>query len=141
MRDDALAALAQTLPQNTAVLVANPTSFGGRRIGLLEGAVSGGTRRRERAAPVVTQTVEGGTLVELRDLAPYSVDRAARGGAASAASSGQLSVTQANGQTVLENALIRVELNAGGDLTRIYDKQAGREVLADGEVRQRAAGV
>ncbi len=36
--------------------------------------------------------------------------------------------------TVLENALVRVELNANGDITRLYDKQADREALAPGAV-------
>ena len=40
--------------------------------------------------------------------------------------------------TVLENALLRVEINAAGDVTRVYDKQAAREVLADGRSRQQA---
>ncbi len=133
VRDDALAALAQTLPSNTAVVVANPSSFGGRRIGVLEGAVSGGLADAN-GSPVVTQAVDGGTLVELSSIAPYSVIGLHETDASSASSSGQLAVTQANNQIVLENALVRVELNAGGDLTRVYDKQVGRDLLAAGEV-------
>ena len=45
-----------------------------------------------------------------------------------------MSVKQLKRKTVLENALLLVELNANGDLTRVYDKQAKREVLAQGEV-------
>ena len=132
VREDALAALVQTLPANTAVVVANPSSFGGRRIGLLEGSISGGLADAS-GSPVVTQAVDGGVLVELSSVAPYSVSGLQATGA-SAASSSQLSVTQSGSEIVLENALVRVELNAGGDLTRVYDKQTGREVLADGEV-------
>ena len=35
---------------------------------------------------------------------------------------------------LLENALLRVELNAAGDIVRIFDKAAGREVLPPGAV-------
>ena len=132
VREDALAALAQTLPAATTVVVANPSSFGGRRIGLLEGSINGGLADAS-GTPVVTQAVDGGTLVELTDVAPYSVTGLQATGA-SAASNRQLSVTQSGSAIVLENALLRVELNAGGDLTRVYDKQAGRDVLADGGV-------
>ena len=132
VREDALAALAQTLPADTAVVAANTTSFGGRRIGLLEGSLSGGLADAG-GSPVVTQSVDGGTLVELGDLAPYSVT-GLRATGSSAASNSQLSVTQTGSEIVLENALVRVELNAGGDLARVYDKETGREVLADGEV-------
>src|SRR5690606_30029636 len=38
------------------------------------------------------------------------------------------------GQDFLENAFIRVELNRAGDITRIYDKVNGREVLPEGAV-------
>ncbi len=37
IREEAINALASQFPANTAVLVVNPTSFGGRRIGLLDG--------------------------------------------------------------------------------------------------------
>ena len=36
--------------------------------------------------------------------------------------------------TQLENAYLRVELNADGDITRIFDKVAGREVLTAGAI-------
>ena len=40
-----------------------------------------------------------------------------------------LSATQTKDGIVLENALLRVEINPSGDITRICDKQADREVL------------
>ena len=36
--------------------------------------------------------------------------------------------------TLLENDEIRVELNKAGDITRIYDKEAKREVLPAGAI-------
>lgn len=132
VREDALHALAQTLPAHTSVIVANPTSFGGRRVGLLEGASSGGLVDVLGNA-LMTQTVEGGTLVELRNLEPYSVAGLSETDTAAMATEA-LSITQTDGQSVLENALIRVELNAAGDITRVYDREVDREVLAPGAV-------
>ncbi len=134
VREDAIAALAKTLPAVTSVIAINPTSFGGRRIGFLAGGVSAGKYLADAEGNgFATQAVEGGVLVELKDVSPYGVVGLSEvGGAALSAS--QLSISQANGVTVLENALVRYELNAGGDVTSAYDKTAGREALARGEV-------
>ena len=66
----ALDALTKTLPANSTVLVANPTSFGGRRIGLLSDKLASGTHLESTGKALATQAVEGGTLVELPDLRP-----------------------------------------------------------------------
>ncbi len=140
VREDALAALAKTLPAGTAVVAANTTSFGGRRIGLLEGALGGGLVDA-MGNVLVTQVVEGGTLVELRDLAPYSVVGLRETSAAASASSGALSVTQANNQTVLENALVRVELQCGRRPDPGLRQTGGARGAGGRRSRQRAAGV
>ncbi|MFN8560823.1 MAG: alpha-mannosidase [Anaerolineae bacterium] len=133
-REDALAALARTLPTGTSVMVANPTSFGGRRIGLLEGELRGGLVD-VMGNPLAAQPVEGGTLVELRNLQPYSIVGLREVAAGSLPDVGAgVSVAQSDGQIVLENGLVRVELNAGGDITRVYDIEADRDVLAAGGV-------
>ncbi len=135
VREDAISALAKTLPSSTAVLVANMTSFGGRRIGFLEGDLSAGTHLVDpHGNSLSTQAVNGGTLVEVANLEPYSIVPLSEANGAMNASGSSLSVTQTNGLTILENALIRVEINAAGDLTRIYDKQVSREVLPPGTV-------
>ena len=131
---DALSALAKTLPANSTILVANPTSFGGKRIGLLEGQLNAGTHLVSGGTSLATQMVADGTLVELPNVAPYSVVGLSESSGAASVAAGSLSITQAKGQTVLENALLRVELNGNGDITRLYDKQADREVLAKGAV-------
>ncbi len=80
---------------------------------------------------LTTQIVDDGTLVEVSDLAAYSVAALSEvGGSAAVTTQSALSITQAGGQSILENALLRVEINATGDITRIYDKQAVREVLS-----------
>ncbi|MEM9778547.1 MAG: glycoside hydrolase family 38 C-terminal domain-containing protein [Pseudomonadota bacterium] len=78
----------------------------------------------------VGQAVEGGVLVELPDLAPYSANTVPT----VAGPPSSLSATCDGTSAVLENDLIRVEVAATGNLTRIYDKQARREVLPEGEM-------
>ena len=134
VRDRAITALAATLPSDTAVIAVNPTSFGGRRIGLLpDGSADTTHLVNADGSSLITQAVDGGTLVELNDLAPYSVTAISQAQGAAAAASSDLSISQADGVTILENALLRVEIDAAGDVTRVYDKQAAREVIAAGE--------
>jgi alpha-mannosidase len=130
VRDGALNALAQTLPAGSTVMAVNSTSFAGRRVGFLEGSIAPLADTSGNA--LLTQPVTGGTLVEMRDLQPYSITPL-RAGTGASPSAGSLSATQTADQIVLENTLLRVELNAAGDITRIYDKQANREVLPAGE--------
>ncbi|HVO44162.1 MAG TPA: glycoside hydrolase family 38 C-terminal domain-containing protein, partial [Aggregatilineales bacterium] len=130
VRDDAIGALSRQLPANTVVLAANPTSFGGRRIGLLDGNLTSGTHLVDsRRRALTTQAVEGGTLVEIPDLEPYAVVGLAEAAGEVPAPRASPSVIQRDGLTVLENSLLRVEIDAAGEITRVYDKEAGREVL------------
>ncbi|HYO89164.1 MAG TPA: alpha-mannosidase, partial [Candidatus Limnocylindrales bacterium] len=129
VREEALRALAESLPSPAAVLVANPTSFGGRRVGLLAGALDGGLSDADGCA-LLTQSVEGGVLIELPAAQPYSVIGLQPTNEAATVADSELAITQAEGVIVLENALIRAEIQ-DGDVTRIYDKAAGREVLAE----------
>jgi alpha-mannosidase len=131
-RDSALDALANILPANSSILAVNPTSFGGRRIGWLAQMLDMGTYLVDADnRSIRSQAVDGGTLVEFPATAPYSIVGLSTLSAVPPASTSAsaLSVSQANGQTILENDLLRVEFNAGGDLTRVYDKQADREAL------------
>jgi len=130
VREDALNALAQTLPANATILAANPTSFGGRRIGVLEGSLSEGMGLVDASGnALTTQSVKGGVLVEIADAAPYSLMGLREGQSAAQRTDGSLSTTSDKNMTVLENSLLRVELNNNGEITRLYDKQAKREVL------------
>ena len=129
VRESAITALSKTL--KASVLAANVTSFGGRRIGFLEGALGNGTHLADAAGQLLaTQNVAGGTLVEFPNLAPYSVVGLNESKTAAKVAAGQVSVKSTKRQTVLENALVRVELNANGNITRLYDKQADREAIA-----------
>ncbi|RLC96603.1 MAG: alpha-mannosidase [Chloroflexi bacterium] len=136
VRDDALAAI--TSGASTQVdsrlqparddlsrqhlLLVNPTPFprrdpafwpNGKRIGNLP-----------------CQQVEGGLLLDGGELPPYSVtplpvdtEEYEQPRADS------VCVARVDPYPILENDFLRVELNDAGDITRIYDKRAGREVL------------
>ncbi|MEZ4671855.1 MAG: alpha-mannosidase [Anaerolineae bacterium] len=135
VREAAIQALARQLPRKTTILAANPTSFGGQRIGLLDSSLEPGTHLSDADGnALTTQTVDGGTLVEIPDFAPYSVIGIQELSGTPHQSGGSLSITQEDDQIVLENGLLLVKINNGGDITRIYDKQVDREVLAPGAV-------
>ena len=104
----------------------NPTSF--VRDDLVFIAETGlGTLRRADGTPVLTQEVDGGTLVAAGSLEPYSATPLQSGDETETPAS-ELSVSEGE----LENAFVRIELNEDGDLTRVFDKTANRDVLADG---------
>lgn len=115
-RDGALATIARQV--GGEVVVVNPTSFARDDLAFLPEPVKG--------LSVPTQAVEGGTLLAAGTLAPYSATPLAAGEAR--AVDGELSV----GEGHLENGFVRVELSGEGDITRIRDKVAGREVLTKG---------
>ena len=77
-------------------------------------------------APAGSQPISDGALIDVGELAPYSVQPLNAGERRPS----PLSVSPQH----LENDSLRVELNDAGDITRIYDKAAGREVLPDGGV-------
>jgi len=104
-RDQALGLIAEK--SGAATLIVNPTSF-------------------PRHDPVEI----AGELVDMGELPPYSIttlteDRRPKTDFLSPVTSHH---------SYLENAFIRVEFNPSGDITRIYDKTAGREVLPAGAV-------
>ncbi len=126
----AISVLATTLPASSTILAANPTSFGGERIGLLANGLSNGTTLVDgHGNMLVTQLTANGTLVEIANFEPYSLMGLSEISGQPNTSETGLSVVQNSAGVVLENTLIRVEINADGDITRIYDKQADREVM------------
>ncbi len=134
VRDSALEALAGQLPPETEFAAVNPTSFGGSRIGLLPEQLPDGKTLTDltTGAALVSQAVEAGTLVEIPDAQPYHVlplgvaeDESSGDGAPLAAQDGD--------EIFLENDMLRVEFDKSGDITRLFDKVAGREVLPEGE--------
>jgi alpha-mannosidase len=70
----------------------------------------------------------GGELVQSGPLVPYSVT--VMGGGSAAQEVGMLVCDS----QLLENDFLRVELNEAGDIIRIYDKKARREVMSEGAI-------
>ena len=126
-RDAALASLASGVGGD--LVVANPTSFPRTDLAFWPGEVPAG---RRLTGALRTQDVPGGTLIGGLTVPPYSVQPLtwAPDANSDAAAPPPLDVAPDH----LENAFVRVELDAAGDITRIYDKRAEREVLAPGAV-------
>jgi alpha-mannosidase len=129
-REDALAAIAQTMPAGTSAIAVNPTSFSGDRVGFLAQAVNGGLAQGSQS--LVTQAVDGGTLVNLANLEPFSVVALQNGSPASGTTA--LRVEEFGEMVVFENDLLRVTFARNGDITSLYDKEAERDVLVEDTV-------
>jgi alpha-mannosidase len=128
-------AIAALTPVGAYGIIANPSCFARRDLAFLAEATNEG--RGVDAAVVLAvegravkvQETEGGLLIDAGVLPPFSVTPiAAAIEAAPAAPAGVLEVNSDR----LENTFVRVELNRAGDITRIYDKVNGREVLPAG---------
>jgi alpha-mannosidase len=132
-RNAALNVIADHL--NGEVLIVNPTSFARHDLALLADTLPEGHALFRDDHVVVTQTVEGGTWLDVDELPPYSITPlrlfpSSAGRGVRSEGEGVFTISPAH----LENALLRVELNADGDITRIYDKANRREVLPPGAI-------
>jgi alpha-mannosidase len=134
VREEALAALAQCLPADAAFVAVNPVSFAGRRIGILPQELAPNRRLVDLRSgiPLITQTISGGTLVEVDAMEPYSLVPIGEENGVAPVSDTALAVSQEGERHILENDLLRVEFDTSGEITRVFDKEAGREVLAPG---------
>jgi alpha-mannosidase len=108
------------------VVIVNPTGFRRDDLAFWQGELPAG----RGLADAATQRVEGGTLIACGELAPFEV-RSLRLAEAAEPAPASLLVAEPGR---LENAYLRVELNQAGDITRVYDKMAGREVLPPGGI-------
>jgi len=130
--DEALSHIAQHFGGD--ILLVNPTSFTRRDLAFYEGEPSPGKGFQSvDEKPVLMQAVDGGLLLDVEELSPYSVTPVRIIGGALDQSGGDdqthnLSVSRMH----LENDFLRVELNSDGDITRIYDKAHDREILPEG---------
>jgi len=126
VRDQALAAIGAQMDADA--LLVNPTGFARRDLAFLPGEWDAGSGLETAAgAPVAVQPTADGAWIDGGELPPYSVTPLKLDAAAPAPQTG-LHVSP----DLLENDLLRVELNGDGDITRIYDKAAGRELLPPG---------
>lgn len=129
VRDEALAVVAEKA--GAALIVVNPTSFTRGDLAFWPRRIEPAHRlERPDGQPVLTQPADGGTWISAGELPPYSVTPLRVVAGAGDAPETGLAVTPA----LLENRYVRVEIDSAGDITRIYDKIAAREVLAPGAV-------
>src|SRR5215216_2207634 len=143
LRDEALHDLAQgTEPADSerCVLVAN-AALHPRPLTVLLPAEPGATPADGKSRPVPSQETPDGLLIHAPDREVPGLGRvslALRGETPDASSAGTASgveVGESGVGTFIENELLRVEISADGSLGRVYDKEAGREVL-DGSGNQ-----
>jgi alpha-mannosidase len=135
LRDAALAALSQKLDGD--ILLLNPTSFTQPGLVFIPGDSFEGFTRDGDTVPA--QKADSGLWVDAGELGPYSVialssttaklDEVER-------SQGQSSISQdiSRHSPILENEYLRVEFDKNGDISRIFDKKAQREVLSPNTV-------
>ncbi len=132
------AALAALTPADAHAVVANPSSFARTDLAFLPAGAKGEGRGAAdvpalaaNGRAVLAQATDGGAWIDAGELPAFSVTPlVATSDAAPAPVPGALAVDAGH----LENDFVRVELNRAGDITRVYDKVAGREVLPEGMV-------
>jgi alpha-mannosidase len=126
LRDEAMDAIVTQLDAD--ILLVNATSFAQNGPVFLPGdSLQRCTRDGELLA---VQPAESGLWLDAGEIAPYSI-------VGLKATMDDRRSTMVNGPTsivLLENSFLRVEFNADGDITRIFDKQSDREVLAPNTV-------
>jgi alpha-mannosidase len=118
--ENALSELAWLMGNN--LLIINPTSFSLRNLAFYPNGDSGFIPRE-----ITYQAVEDGLLLDVGEVAPYSVQSVET---LSSNPAGSLSVSP----THLENDFLRVELNEAGDIIQLYDKENGRSIMPPGAI-------
>jgi len=146
IREEALVALDRFLPSETALAIYNPTSF--PRSEAVE--ISGQWLGDETIVATVdgtalpTQRKEDGLLVQCSVLPPYGVLALRFSTGEIPATENPIYIGDAAGapkdegasalcSIVMENPHLRAEFDQAGDIVRLFDKQANREVLAAGQ--------
>jgi len=142
VREGALAVIADKLDGD--VLLVNPTSFHRHDLAFWANTdVKNLTLQRSDGSLVPVQPVDGGLLLDVGELPPYSViplflvPNFSRSNNSSRSDKQTTKVVTAKVRatpSLLENDYLRVELNTAGDIVRIYDKVNDREVLPDAAI-------
>jgi len=126
LRDEALQALAQKLDGD--LILINPTSFTQRGLVFISG--DSFHRFTLDGKPVPTQQTDSGLWLDAGELAPYSVTALRQMSNVEGQTSHETSLHAPR----LENEFLLVEFNSDGDITRIFDKKADREILPSNAV-------
>ena len=122
LRNEALYALAHHL--DGEILLINPTSFTQRGLVFIPGDPF--QRFTRDGEPIPVQEAASGSWVDAGNLAPYMVISLKR----TAEDRQMVDVRHPSSIFRLENDFLQVEFNADGDITRVFDKNANREVLS-----------
>jgi alpha-mannosidase len=129
LRDEALQAISETLDGD--VILVNPTSFMQRGLVFVPGDSLQRFTLDGEVVPV--QPAESGLWVDAGELQPYSVIALKKSDELQDTSY-ESPVTSNSYPVSLENDYLLVHFNESGDITRIFDKKAKREVLAPNTV-------
>ncbi|MBM4426212.1 MAG: alpha-mannosidase [Chloroflexi bacterium] len=124
LRDQALQAIASHLDAD--LILVNPTSFTQQALVFVLG--DSFQRFTLNDQPVPAQQTDSGCWLDVGEMSPYSVVSLKKT-ADDRPQTEQSGLPSAVSGHVLENNFLRVEFNQDGDITRILDKQANREVL------------
>ena len=129
VREAALQSIAGKV--NGDLLLVNPTSFNRDDLAFWPGHLGAdeGLQLADGTA-VAAQSIEDGTLLAAHAIAPYSVASLNKTKGESTAPTTGLTASE----THLENDFIRIEFNEAGDIARVYDKKAERELLPEGGI-------
>jgi alpha-mannosidase len=125
LRDEALQVLSETLDGD--LILVNPTSFTQRGLVFVPGDSS--QRFTLNDQPVPTQQTDSGYWLDAGEISPYSLIALKIEEKSSVISHQSSLVTSSPETPPLENDYLRVEFNQHGDITRLFDKQAQREIL------------
>jgi alpha-mannosidase len=122
LRDEALQSIANHLDAD--VILVNTTSFTQRGLVFIPGDSL--QRFTRDGQPLPVQAAESGLWVDAGEIEPYGVVGLSQTSKVESQTPHESTVHASR----LENDLLLVEFNSSGDITRIFDKQANREVLA-----------
>lgn len=130
-RDEALVAIAAKTGGD--LLLINPTSFARRDLAFWPGQLPEGKGLVDGdGRSIATQSAPDGTWLLAGECLPYSLTRLFWREQPSGESALKSPLPLLATPTLLENALVRIELNPAGDICRFYDKTHQREVLPPG---------
>ncbi len=139
LRDEALQAISETLDGD--VILVNPTSFTQRGLVFVPGDSL--QRFALDGESVSVQSTDSGLWLDAGELQPYSVIALSSTPALSEAEGSQGSSSTSPEtwnlkpetlQPILENDYLKVEFNADGDIIRLFDKKAKREILPSNSI-------
>jgi alpha-mannosidase len=125
-------------PAGAPLLIVNATSFTSQDLAFWPMAnvdLPAGDKslQREDGSPIRVQAIDGGLLLDPGNLPPYSVTPLFANAPDPAENTPPIPNLLASPQ-LLENRFLHVELDANGNITRIYDKLNQREILPRGAV-------